>query len=507
MSLSPAAKRLRRLGAASFSAIAAAGAIAGGAFLGVADARAQGVIFRGMGAVNESMGGAGIATSLDSAGAIYTNPAALSGLPQNEVSFGLGGLMPESSVRAQWTPKGIGYIENQVIPAQVAATLASYGVPEAAWDIPGAVPTLSTTATPRQAVTAGVKNALHHTDGNNHHTYRKSKKSTYYVPSFAVARHVDDWTFGCSVGAIGGASANYAGSDDPLTPTVLGPYGKSSKVKVIELMPTASYRFRDWLSVGVTAVVGCFSLQVDPMPFGLEATAPLYHAKTDYTFGGGFNVGALVNLDNFLPKPLHGFKVGLVFKSPVWAEPFQFSGAQGASISNGYTGEYTQTKFKFTLPLVAGIGFSYAPPALKGDLLLALDFRYFDYANTDGFTPSSVYEDGKKIGGLGWDSIVSVAVGAQYKVAEDFAVRVGYCWSENPIPGDVQFANVVAPLFIQHVASIGFTYTFKKTGTDITLAWSHAFKNSVSGTDPDGLMSVKNTVSAETIFIGLTQRF
>ncbi|MDR1818070.1 MAG: outer membrane protein transport protein, partial [Puniceicoccales bacterium] len=394
MSSSPATKRLRRLGAASFSAIAAAGAIAGGAFLGVADARAQGVIFRGMGAVNESMGGAGIATSLDSAGAIYTNPAALSGLPQNEVSFGLSALMPESSVESYAT-------------AAPALTRA-----------------------------------------------RSESKQTYYAPSFSVARHVDNWTFGCAVGAIGGASANYAPNGASPIPGVaknpiLGDYGKTSKVKIIELMPTASYKFRDWLYVGVTGVVGCFSLQVDPMPFGLSTAAPLYRSRTDYTFGGGFNVGVLVSLDRFLRKSLHGFKTGLTFKSPVWAEPFRFSGGSGSP-----TGAYEETKFKFTLPLVVGWGLSYTPPVLKGDLIFALDVRYIDYANTDGFKPSAVIENGR-VAGLGWDSILSVAVGVQYRLAEDVTFRAGYCWSENPIPGDVQFANVSAPLFVQHVASVG----------------------------------------------------
>jgi long-chain fatty acid transport protein len=113
------------------------------------------------------------------------------------------------------------------------------------------------------------------------------------------------------------------------------------------------------------------------------------------------------------------------------------------------------------------------------------------------------------VGGLGWDSVLSVAVGVQYTVAEDLKVRAGYCWSENPIPGDVQYANVVAPLFIQHVASVGFTYTFKSTGTDVSFAWSHAFENKVGGVGkaPGNVYYVRNSVSAETIFVALTQRF
>ncbi|MDR3229638.1 MAG: outer membrane protein transport protein [Puniceicoccales bacterium] len=419
---------------------------------------AQGVLFRGMGAINESMGGAGIAAPLDSAGAIYTNPATLSGVPENEVAFGLGALMPESSTASfyRYNPQTGG-----ALPPGYA-----YGK-------------------------------------------TKSKQDTYYCPSFAVARHTGDWTFGCAVGAIGGASANYAAPDDGTNP-ILGTYGKSSKVKVIELMPSAAYKYRDWISVGATAVVGCFSLKVDPMPFGRYPAAtspyppdggPLYRSVTDYTFGGGANIGVLFDLDKRFGI---GVKTGFVVKSPVWAEPFQFNGATSADLA---TGLRRDTEFKFMLPLILGWGVSWTP---HKDLLFALDLRYFDYANTHGFKPDSVLDKDGKIGGLGWDSILSVAVGVQYSVAADLKVRAGYCWSENPIPGDVQFANVVAPLFIQHVASVGLTYTIASTNTDISLTWSHAFKSSQGGVAtqaPGNVYHVKNTVNAETIFLSITQRF
>jgi long-chain fatty acid transport protein len=283
----------------------------------------------------------------------------------------------------------------------------------------------------------------------------------------------------------------------------LGSYGKSSKVKVIELMPTAAYRYNDWISVGLTGVVGCFSLSVDPMPFDREASGangPLYHSRTDYTFGGGANLGIFFDLNKFVP----GAKTGFVVKTPVVAEPFRFS---GATTPDSATGLYRETNFRFALPLIVGWGASYAP---HKDWLFALDVRYFDYANTPGFKPDTIIDAQGRVGGLGWDSVLSVAVGVQYAIAEDLKIRAGYCWSENPIPGDVQYANVVAPLFIQHVASIGFTYTFKSTGTDISLAWSHAFESKVGGTgtkSPGTNFYVKNSVSAETIFVALTQRF
>ena len=49
----------------------------------------QGVMLRGIGAVNESMGSVATACPLDSAGAINWNPASISALEKNEIEFAL----------------------------------------------------------------------------------------------------------------------------------------------------------------------------------------------------------------------------------------------------------------------------------------------------------------------------------------------------------------------------------------------------------------------------------
>ena len=68
-------------------------------FLSVSNfAQAQGIMLRGIGAVNDSMAGTGIATPLDAAGAIYTNPASISGLKECQIGFDLGVIMPHSTV-------------------------------------------------------------------------------------------------------------------------------------------------------------------------------------------------------------------------------------------------------------------------------------------------------------------------------------------------------------------------------------------------------------------------
>ena len=392
---------------------------------------AQGVLFRGVGAINEGMGGAGIAAPIDSAGAVYGNPAALTGLVDNEVAVSMGFLLPDSSVASQ-----------------IKSMPATY--------------------------------AKESTQGKVHFcpivsgAYRMKKESPL--------------TFGIMVGGVGGASVNYHAADPSYTNPILQGRHRKAEVVVMQALPTVSYAVNDNLSLGLSVASGIFSIKVDPMPFGQSPSSPLLDSDTAYTYGIGVNFGAYYDFKNH-------FKVGFLLKSPMWADSFKFAGADPV------TGAHTRETFNFNLPMVVGGGVSY--DGFK-NWLLAFDIRYFDYHNTRGF--KSVEDQNGNIAGLGWDSICSFTFGAQYDVTKDLKVRAGYCFNENPIPGKVQYANVASPMFIQHVVTIGATYALPQN-FDVSLAWAHAFKNSVSGDFANGAGRVTNTVNADTVFVSITKRF
>src|SRR5262245_42437155 len=69
---------------------AGAFALVAGTVLSASPALAQhGVILSGGGPVHRSMGGASTANPIDSLGAAFWNPATLSGLPHNDITFGV----------------------------------------------------------------------------------------------------------------------------------------------------------------------------------------------------------------------------------------------------------------------------------------------------------------------------------------------------------------------------------------------------------------------------------
>ncbi|MCA9228521.1 MAG: hypothetical protein KDA47_23050, partial [Planctomycetales bacterium] len=91
--------------------------------LAVADSGwAQGIAVQGVGPVNRSMAGASTAAPIDAAGAIHWNPATISGLPHNEVTFGLELLLPDETLFSTLGPaSGSTDAESGVAPIPTVA--------------------------------------------------------------------------------------------------------------------------------------------------------------------------------------------------------------------------------------------------------------------------------------------------------------------------------------------------------------------------------------------------
>ncbi len=228
---------------------------------------AQGVLLRGIGAVNDSMGGTAIATPLDAAGAIYANPASIAGLEECQIGFDLGVIMPHSTV----TSEIVG------MPVTRGTSIGDAG------QIPA--PTMSM-------------------------VYRNCPHSRV--------------TYGLAIAGVGGAVALYPAMGSPMVNPILQGEARSSNVQIFEILPTVSYKVTDRLALGFSPVIGLASLSINPMPLGMPATDPMQNYGTRYTWGGGFNLGAYYDFKN-------NWKTGFTFKSPLWTNSMRFTGTEFGS--------------------------------------------------------------------------------------------------------------------------------------------------------------------------------
>lgn len=420
-------------------------------------ARAQhGVVLSGGGAVNRSMGGTATAAPLDSLGALFWNPATLSGLEQSELSIGAEALLVHPTVASSVRANAFG---------------------------PGAPP----------VALAGSTN---------------SDSAGALLPNIGLAHRLEnsDITLGLGLLTVGGFSTNYPASLNNPVLTPQAPHGVgfgnvSAELQVFQLAPAASIQLTENLAVGFGPIVDLASLRVDPFIFAAPDDAngdgsPTYPAggtHTHYNWGAGFQAGAYFTTER-------DWNFGASLKSPQWFERFTYNTVDEL-------GRPRRATLRFQYPLIASLGVSYSG---FERWLLASDVRYIDYRHASPFGDTGFSPRGAVNGG-GWDSIFVLTAGAQYQVTERLAARMGYSFNTNPQAGDVALFNVGAPTILEHAVYTGFSWQFTSSLL-ASLSYAHGFRNSIEGPYivPQGVVpgtSVKNSISADALTLGVTVRY
>jgi len=196
---------------------------------------AQGLIIPGAGAANRAMAGASTAAPLDAAGAGYWNPAAISGLPGNQVYFGADLIYGDTDVAVDpLPPPGSNFSESGLAAA----------------------------------------------------------------PTIAMVYHRENsrMTVGLGMYALVGGAINFPTpqSNPPLT-TVSNQYSAASGLL---LAPTVSMQITERLAVGLGPTVNIFALSLDPAFFAQNLDGSFPSATHGRPFwGGGFRAGLYYELN------------------------------------------------------------------------------------------------------------------------------------------------------------------------------------------------------------------
>ena len=409
--------------------------------------QAQGLMFSGHGAVNRSMGGATTGAAIESIGSLYWNPATISQL-DNQLAVDVGLLLPVLET------------ESSVVGLGAGATDAEPGV--------GVLPAVGWTFRPE----------------------------------------CSPLTVGLGIAPVAGFATNYpASATNPIftpqsnAPGIPGGFGQVlTDAAFLEILPVISVQVTDRLSVGIGPSVTIGRLIIDPLvvnaPDDTDGSGvPTYPSGrgTRNHWGGGFQIGAYYEANDVLA-------FGASYKSPQWMEPFRFK-------TEDELGLPRSGRMDLDLPMIVSIGTSYSG---MEDTLIAIDVRYIDYEHTDGFKQNGFNSDGS-IAGVGWDSVLSVALGIQRKLNEMIDVRAGYTANENPIPSSQTQLAVAAPLYYQHQGSVGATLHLS-TNVDVNLAYTYAFESEISGplATPAGPVpgsSITTSLSAHLLNFGVRVKY
>ncbi len=397
----------------------------------------QGAYISAAGPVNRSMGGASAAAPINALGALYWNPATISGIEHPELEFGVGLLFADHDVSSSFGP----------ISGTTHGQLGTFPLPNVGW--------------------------------------------VYHTQNPAV-------TLGLGIHSVAGFKTNLPAdpANPVLAPSPAGLGRVSSEAAFMQITPVVSYAATESLSIAVGPTITTAQVAAEPFVFDAANIDGTYSPgrSTRYHWGGGVQAGVYYIHNEYL-------RFGASLKSPTWMERFEFYGED----ANG--GPRT-LHVDLDLPMILSVGTSVIP---SDGWLIALDLRYLDYENTDGFGDRAVYDVTGRLQGLDWSSVLAVAMGVQHRLTESVLVRGGYTYNQNPIKHSESFFAIAAPLIYEHMLSVGASYEVNEL-LALNVAYSHVFQNDregpivMPGIGAVPGTNVTNELTAHVVSFGIVMR-
>src|SRR5487761_2626860 len=330
-----------------------------------------------------------------------------------------------------------------------------------------------------------------------------SGSNLFFVPEFGYNRMIGwDMSVGVSVYGNGGMNTDYQGGQIPAntacggfnpTPTPTSRYNMlcgSGKLGMnltqLIIAPTFAKKVNKDNSFGLSLLLAAQQFKAEGLDgfwqytqYGPPGTAATWAANNNLTNRGNDTTYG------------YGLKLG-------WMGKVSDTVTLGAS----YTSKVKMGKFKKYQDLFAGQGAFDMPEsiclgiALKANpkWTIAADYERINYSGVGSVgNPSTMPGDGVgptggmpgTLGcdgcrGFGWSNVNVFKLGAEFQYNSKLVLRAGYNHSDNPIQArDVTF-NMIAPGVVKDHATLGFTYDLSKD-TELTMAYMHAFRNSVEG--------------------------
>ncbi|MCD6017684.1 MAG: rane protein involved in aromatic hydrocarbon degradation [Bacteroidetes bacterium] len=266
------------------------------------------------------------------------------------------------------------------------------------------------------------------------------------------------------------------------------------ELRAIFIQPTVSYKLTKNLGIGAGFVyaTGKVNLQKD-IPL-VDANGNYGHAElSGKAHGYGFNVGVYF-------KPIEKLSIGLTYRSKV--NMAVNDGQANFDVPEGVSANFPDGKFKSKLPLpsVLSLGMAYKA---NSKLDFALDINYvgwkaydtlsFDYENN---TASLIDTKSARM----YKNTFAFRGGAQYKVTEHFAARLGLAYGITPVQDGYVTPETPDANRVNYTAGIGYEIG-KHLKLDASFLFTHLER---SGTNKETNLSgtFKTNVCAPGISIG-----
>lgn len=297
------------------------------------------------------------------------------------------------------------------------------------------------------------------------------------IPAFGWSHHREGSRLAYGMGSIGLAGFATDYPQDPANP-LLAPqpqgFGRvNSEYQYLRIPLALAFRVNDRLSVGGALTLGYARLGATPAAFA----APDCSSPTDCVFPAANQEGAYG----------WGLQVGVHYQaSPAWSfgasytteqrfEDFEFN-SEVANPNLPTFGTARSFSFSVDVPAQAVVGVGWRPTER---ISVALDGKWLGYDGVDGLGTFGFNPDGS-IRGFGWDDVLVVALGVEYRASERLSLRGGYNRAESPIVPARAALSVPAPATFEDHLSLGLGVRVTEALV-LDLAYYRGFENEVSG--------------------------
>lgn len=296
-------------------------------------------------------------------------------------------------------------------------------------------------------------------------SYDGNGKKDFLIPSFGYAHALSpDLSWGVAVYGNGGMNTNY--KTNPYQR--FGATGEAGvNLEQLFISPAVSWKLNDRNSIGAAANLAYQRFEAKGISvfngFSGDA-ANLSDRGTDSSTGVGVRLG-------WLGEPVRGLNVGASWSSKINTSAF-----------DKYRGLFADHG-NFDIPENYTVGLAVKP---ADGLSLGLDWQKIKYSDVASVGHSVVnLFQGNPLGsanggGFGWKDVSVIKLGAVYDVSGQLTLRAGYSKADQPVQSGETLFNILAPGVVKTHWSLGGTWHLNPAN-DLSLAWTHAPKNTVSG--------------------------
>jgi long-chain fatty acid transport protein len=324
----------------------------------------------------------------------------------------------------------------------------------------------------------------------------ESHKDLFLVPHFGYTHQIDEASaYGIALYGNGGMNTAYKASD---TTNDLGTFmAGDAGIDLMQLFVNLNYarQVGNGLTLGVGGIVAIQRFQAEGLSSlaGLVADGSadnLSNNGYDYSYGFGAQFGALWQIN------------------PQWAFGASYQTKLNMTEFDDYSDLFAR-QGELDIPATGTLGVAFSP---RHDLTFVADVQRIWYSDvpalgnamSDNVVACASGDPSACLGadggaGFGWSDVTVYKFGAQWDVASDWTLRLGYSKTDQPVPESGVLFNVLAPAVVEEHYTVGLTKRFGKD-RELNLAAMYAPAN-----DMDCGCALPMTGGPESINIGMEQ--